>query len=69
MERGVVPCINLSLVKECMNRVTIRDARGTKPKDMGLGEELIVSGKKLSAKYIPILWTSEEGSLETRLSP
>ena len=40
LERGEAPCINLSIVKECKNRVCSRDCRGAKSKYTGLGVKL-----------------------------
>ena len=52
MERREVSLVNLCLVKECMNTLSMKEARGTKLKDVGLGDAF---GRKVLQKYIPIL--------------
>ena len=55
LEKGEVPLINLSLVKECMNRVSMRESRGAKLKDTGMGEELDRFWKKSFNEIYPDL--------------
>ena len=40
LARGEAPCVKLSIVKECINRVCMQDSRGAKPNDTGLGIKL-----------------------------
>lgn len=57
LERGIVPEMNLSTIKECMKRVTLRDSRGAKEHGIRRGV-----GKRDSAQYILIALTSGEGA-------
>lgn len=55
LKRGRVPPLSLSLVKECINRVSTRNGSGAKPKDTGLGEELDDFWKQSFGKIYPNL--------------
>ena len=54
LARGLAPEVDLSVIKLCMNNISIRDARGKQPKDScGLRKEMESFGKTSFSKVYP----------------